>query len=276
VQLSGFAQVPNVGDVLQVFPSAKAAKQRAEELADLHHDERRQKSGGILDIMASLQSGDMKFLKIVLKADAEGSLEAVKQAIEKIEAPEARPKIIHAATGAVTESDVLMASASEGIVIGFHVLLTPRVKRIAEQESVEVQNYTIIYELVDDIRKILEGMLEAEEVETEIGKATVKQVFYTKKKMMIVGCGLTDGKAEQGAMVKIMRMVEGEEGDELTDVGSGKIAVLQHFEKKVKVLEAPTDCGMQFEGKVAIEEGDILVMTKMESKLKTLQVAEGE
>ena len=112
VQLSGFAGVPNVGDVLQVFPSAKAAKQRAEELADLHHDERRLKSGGILDIMASLQSGDMKFLKIVLKADAEGSLEAVKQAIEKIEAPEARPKIIHAATGAVTESDVLMDSAS--------------------------------------------------------------------------------------------------------------------------------------------------------------------
>ena len=221
--------------------------------------------------MASLQSGDMKYLKIVLKADAEGSLEAVRQAIEKIEAPEAKPKIIHAATGAVTESDVLMASASEGVVLGFHVLLTPRVKRIAEQEHVEVQNYTIIYELIDDIKKILEGMLEAEEVEVEIGQATVKQVFYTKKKMMIVGCGLTKGIAEQGAMVKIMREDPESESGELMEVGTGKVAVLQHFEKKIQTLEAPTDCGIQFEGKVAVEEGDMLVMSKMESKLKTLQ-----
>ena len=260
VQLTGLGSVPSTGDILQVFGSAKEAKNSAEELAGLIDDEKRQQGGGLMDIMASLKSGDMRYLTIVLKADTQGTLEAIKQAIDKIETIDVAPKIIHAATGAVSESDIMMASASKGIVVSFHSLVSPRAKRIADQEKVEVKSYKIIYELLEDIEGILEGMLEAQDVEVPLGTAVAKQIFFTKKKMMIVGCGLTEGSIEKGALVKIMR---GEE-----EVGKGKIELLQHFEKQVEVLEAPTDCGIQFAGKISINEGDILKISKIEKRFR--------
>ncbi len=133
----------------------------------------------------------MKYFKIVLKADTEGSLEAVKQAIEKIEAPNAKPKIIHAAVGSVTETDVMMAAASQGVVFGFHTLVSPRIKRIAEKEQVEIQNYDIIYKLTEDVEQILTGLLQPELIgKPEIGTLVVKEILlYLRKKLWIGGVG---------------------------------------------------------------------------------------
>lgn len=262
VQIAGLNEVPSAGSLLQVFPSKKIAQEKAEQLQELAQEE---SSGASLsDIMAGLATGKMKFLKIVLKADTEGSLEAVRQAIEKIESDEVAPKIIHAAVGAVTETDIMMASASQGMVIGFNALVSPRAKRIAEQEKVEVQNYDIIYNLTDDVRKILTGLLEPEVIETIVGQIQVKQIFYSKKKMMIVGCKITKGYIENGISVRIFR------GDEEEAVGKGKVASLQHFEKKVKKVEENQECGIQFEGKISVEEGDRLEAFTMEERMKTL------
>lgn len=262
VRISGITEVPGTGEILQVFPTTKIAREKAEEMRLLNEEEG---SGASLsEIMSGLQQGKMKFLKIVLKADTEGSLEAVRQAIEKIESDEVAPKIIHAAVGGVTETDIMMASASQGIVIGFNVLVSPRVKRIAEKEKVEVQNYDIIYQIIDDVKDILTGLLEPEVVETVIGQLDVKQVFFTKKKMMIVGGKVRKGYMENGASVRIFR------GDEEEPTGTGKIASLQHFEKKVPKVEENQECGIQFEGKVSIEEGDRLEVYKMEERMKTL------
>ena len=173
-------------------------------MQEIAHAERSNGSS-LSEIMAGLQTGNVKFLKIVLKADTEGSLEAVRQAIEKIESEDVRPKIIHAAVGGVTETDVMMAAASQGIVLAFHAMVSPRVKRIAEKESVEVQNYDIIYNLIDDVMKILEGLLEPEIIEVVTGKVKTKQIFYTKRKMMIVGCHVQSGYIENSAQVRILR-----------------------------------------------------------------------
>ncbi|QQS59521.1 translation initiation factor IF-2 [Candidatus Peregrinibacteria bacterium] len=264
VRISGLSEVPSTGEILQVLPNAKAVREKREELRSLH-DEEKAAGASLTEIMAGLQQGSIKFLKLVLKTDTEGSLEAVRQAIEKIESKEVRPKIIHAAVGGVTETDIMMAAASQGIVFGFHVAVSPRVRRIAEKEKVEVQNYEIIYQLVDDIRQILSGLLEPEVVEEVLGQIDVKQIFYTKKKMMIVGCRIRKGYAENGALVRIFR---GENQEE--PVGQGKIASLQHFEKKVQKIEENQDCGIQFEGKISIEEGDRLEVYKLEERMRTL------
>ncbi len=268
IRISGLEAVPAAGGILQVYPSAKLARQHAEELRALVHEEKT--SGAMLsDIMAGLKEGKMKFLKIVLKADTEGSLEAVRQAIEKIESDEVAPKIIHAAVGSVTETDVMMAAASQGIVLGFNVLSSPRVKRIAENEKVEVQNYDIIYNLVDDVKKILFGLLEPETVEVVTGQLDVKQIFFTKKKMAIVGCKVRKGFVENGEFVRVFRG-EPEAGIEQEPVGIGKIASLQHFENKVPKVEENQECGIQFEGKISVEEGDRLEAYKLEERMKTL------
>ncbi len=264
VRISGLTEVPATGEILQAYSSTKIAREKAEELSLLKQEEKGSGSS-LSEIMAGLQQGKMKFLKIVLKADTEGSLEAVRQAIEKISSEEVAPKIIHAAVGGVTESDVMMAAASQGVVIGFNVLVSPRIKRIAEKEKVEVQNYNIIYQIIDDVKDILTGLLEPEVVETVIGQLDVKQVFYTKKKMMIVGGKVTKGYMENGAAVRIFRGDDQEE-----PVGTGKIASLQHFEKKVPKVEENQECGIQFEGKLAVEEGDRIEAYKMEERMKTL------
>ncbi len=268
VRISGLESVPSAGGLLQVHPTAKAAREQSEEIQSLRHQEKASGTG-LSDIMAGLQQGKMKFLKIVLKADTEGSLEAVRQAIEKIKNDEVAPKVIHAAVGSVTETDVMMASASQGIVLGFNALVSPRVKRIAENEQVEVQNYDIIYNLVDDVKKILFGLLEPETIEVVTGQLDVKQIFFTKKKMAIVGCKVRKGFVENGEFVRIFRG-EPAEDDEPESIGIGKIASLQHFESKVPKVEENQECGIQFEGKIPVEEGDRLEAYKLEERLKTL------
>lgn len=263
IRISGLDHVPSAGGILQIYPSSKEARLKSEELASLTH-EARTTGATLSDIMSGLKQGKMKFLKIILKADTEGSLEAVRQAIEKIQSDDVAPKIIHAAVGSVTETDVMMAAASQGIVFGFNSLVSPRVKRIAEKEKVEVQNYDIIYNLVDDVKKILLGLLEPESIEVIIGQIETKQIFYTKKKMMIVGCKVKKGYIENGVFVRIFR------GESEEPVGTGKIASLQHFEKKVQKVEENQDCGIQFEGKIAVEEGDRLEAYKIEERMKTL------
>ncbi len=275
VQISGISKVPEAGDILQVFENEKLMKAKLYEIKTLHL-ENHGIGLGVSEIINQLQHGEMKFLKVVLKADTNGSLQAVEQALAKIKHEEVGAKIIHSAVGAITETDVMMAAASQGVVIGFNVIISPRVKRIAEKEGVEIMNYDIIYKLTEDVEKILTGLLEPEEIETIHGSATVKAVFYTQKKMMIVGCSVDSGKIKQKAKVRIFRKGEGEneEGETIemeVQAGEGVIASLQHFESKVKEVEKGNECGIQFEGKISIEEGDRIECYQIESRIRTLK-----
>ncbi len=261
VQIAGLSESVPAGEILQVFASNKIVKQKLEEISDLEGD----KSGagmGVGEIMEQLKMGKMNFLKVVLKADSDGSLEAVRQELEKIKNDEVAVKVIHAGVGAVTESDVLMAAASQGIVVSFNVRTSPRVKRIAEQEKTEVQNFDIIFELTETVKKILEGLLEPEYEEILTGEAEAKKIFWSKGKVLIVGCKVNKGFIEKGQKIVVLRNNE--------KVGEGTASIIQHFEKKVDKIEENQECGIQFEGKIKVEEGDILQGFKTEKKIKTL------
>ena len=261
VQIGGLTEVPIAGDVLQVAPSEKDAKELVSKIKNLHLESKR-KGLGVGEIMDQLSSGKMDLLKVVLKADTEGSIEAIRSSVAKIRNEDVAIKIIHAGTGAVSESDIMMAAASKGIVVSFHVACSLQVKKVADMEGVEIQNYTIVYELLDDLRKILTGMLKAEAIEVSLGKLIVKQVFYTKKKIMIVGCELTEGMVKETAQLRVIRNGE--------QVDTGKIETLKHFEKQVSQLEAKTECGIQFVGKISLQEGDELEAFEVEQRIKTL------
>jgi len=214
------------------------------------------------EIISRIQSGKMNLLKIVLKADTKGSIEAIKQMLNQIDNTEVGIKIIHSATGSISESDIMMAAASKGIVIGFNVKIDSRISLMAEKENVEVQNYSVIYNLMNDIKKILTGMLTDEEIEIETGKAEIKAIFMTAKKKIIIGAKVTEGLLCLNGVVKIYRAKE--------HIATTKIKNLKSFDKNVNEIKAENECGIEFPKKINCLESDIIICTRMEKKIKTL------
>lgn len=261
-KISGLDQVPHSGDILQVMKNEKAVKEKLEQILNLQEVSQGGKGTSMKDIMNQISTGQMDFLKVVLKADTKGSLEAIQQSLAKIKNADVGVKVIHAATGGITESDVMMAHASKGIVIGFHVIPNTNAVKIAERESVEIQNYEVIYKLLDDVKKILTGMLKPELIEKVLGRAMVKQIFLTKKKTMIIGCRVLSGVVENKAPIRLIRK------DDI--LGEGNVTNLRSFDKNVNEVKEGNECGLQISIDLPIEEGDIIEAYKMEERLRTL------
>lgn len=263
VKISGLNEVPHSGDTLQVMKNEKTAKEKIEQILELK-DKSKAKRGaaGMQEIMNQISSGKMDFLKVVVKADTKGSLEAIQQSLAKIRNTEVGIKVIHAGTGGITESDVMMASASKGLVLGFHVLASVNANKIAEKEGVEIQIYEVIYKLLDDMTKILTGMLKPEQIEKVIGRALVKQIFLTKKKTMIIGCRVQSGLIENKSQFRLIRK------DEV--VGEATITNLRSFDKNVEEVKDGNECGLQINTNLEVLEGDILEVFTMEERLRTL------
>ncbi len=263
VQISGLDVVPQSGDILQVMKNEKAVKEKLDQVLELIEQSKKKTGGaGVQEIMNQITSGNMDFLRIVLKADTKGSLEAIKQSLAKIKNEDVGIKIIHAGIGGITESDVMMAGASQGLVVGFHVAANVNANKIADKESVEIQTYEVIYKLLDDMKKILTGMLKPELIEKILGRSEVKQIFFTKKKTMIIGCRVLSGIIENKAQIRLIRK------DEV--VGEGVVTNLRSFEKNVNEVKEGNECGIQINVDLPIEEGDILEAFKMEEKMRTL------
>jgi translation initiation factor IF-2 len=184
------------------------------------------------------------------------------QALEKIKDEEVAVKVIHSGVGNVTEGDVIMASASSGIVIGFHVDVPAQAEKTAEREGVDILRYKIIYKLIEDITKLLAGLIEPEIVEVEIGKAEVKQIFFSGKKEMIIGCKVTNGKVKKGAKARLIR-----EDETVEEV---EIDQLKRVKENVEEIKADSECGIKLKGKHDVQEGDILEVFKLEKKIRTL------
>jgi len=267
VQIAGLSATPVSGDILQVVKDEKMAKQKAEEIGFITKKRDEEKVSSIGQIISKIKSD--KILKIVLKADTKGSLEAIKQSLAKIQNEDVAIKVIHSGVGTITESDVSMAAASGGIVVGFHSDFdAPYVQRTAEREGVEVRKYTIIYNLLEEVTKLLSGLLEPEIVEVIIGRAEVKMVFLTKKKEMVIGCRVLSGKLENKAKLRVIRGRTKEDTDNI--VGLGVLDSLRKVDEVVHEIGAGNECGIKFVGDVSLQVGDILEAFKQEKRIRTV------
>lgn len=257
VLISGLSRVPQTGEILQSFMSDKVAKERAEKLKTMMALREEQLSGTMVErLVSGISSGEIKFLKVVLKADSKGSLEAIMQALQKIKGPDVAVKVIHFGVGNFSDTDVIMASASQALLVGFHVKSGIHVKKLAEKEHVDIKSYEIIYKLTDDITDILSGMLQPEIKVIELGKIEIREIFLDKKKWVIAGGRVKTGKAEVGAMLRVMR------GSEL--LFETKLESLKHVREDVRELEEGSDCGIKINTPKPIAVGDMLEIYKIQ------------
>ncbi len=263
VRVAGLSETPQAGDILQVVPEEKTAKAKALEIKELRKAKKLRTGGmDMEEIINLIKQGQMKQLKIVLKADTKGSLEAIRQSLAKIKSEEVGVRIIHSGVGNITETDVLMASASRGLVIGFDVVTTPQVDRLSERESTEIRIYRIIYKLIEEIQAILTGMLSPEIKEVDLGEGEVLKLFYFKKKEYTIGVRVNSGRTENKAKFQIMQ--------NSVVVGEGSVLSLQKQTTVVKEVKEGEECGLKCESSVKINEGDKLRFYKIEKKQKKL------
>ena len=262
-QIVGLSEVVESGQILQVVKNEKVARQQAGQVKGLIHDEMIQAGMGMQEILQRIKEGSLKLLKIVLKADTQGSLEAIKQSLAKVKSDDVAIRVIHSGVGAISGSDVMMAAASPGsLVLGFNTKANIHVRRAAERAGIEVVTYKVIYKLIEDLTAILSGMLEPEIIQTELGRLKVKGIFFTGKNEMVVGGEIIDGILEKKAHLRVMR--------DKVQVGIGELAGLKVVNEDVTMLEQGQECGVRYKGKVKILEGDILEAWKEESRMKTL------
>lgn len=261
VRIAGLDAPPHVGDIIQVVANMDEARRKSDEIGLLRTGS--SEAAGAMDleqIMSAIQAGKLKTLKVVVKSGTLGSLDALKLSIAQVKKDEVSVKIIHSGVGDITETDVLMAAASKGIVLGFNTVANVHVTEVAHRMGVQIFTYQIIYKLIEDLKKILSGLLEPEVTQVTLGRAQVRQVFLTEKKYMIVGCRIISGKVENKTRLRIFR---GEE-----KVGEGVIASLKRNNDAVHEIGEGNDCGIKFEGNFALLEGDILESWKEERRTR--------
>lgn len=263
VVIAGLSGSPHTGDLLQVMQDEKTSRDRAMEIEQIRKDERLNNTSTIDEMVARIQAGELKVLKLILKADTKGSIEAIKKTLDGIDSDEVRANIIHSGVGAITETDVMMAKAAKALVYGFHVELPAHIDKSAERAGVEVKLYKIIYELVNDTKNILSGLLSPEVVVTELGKAEVRQIFLTKKKEMILGLKITNGLLRNGSILRVMRNGE--------QIGQGKISTLRRVDKVVEEIKEGNECGIKYTGDMVVQEGDVLEAFVTEERERTLE-----
>lgn len=252
IEVLGFSGVPNAGDDFIVLADEKQARSVAEHrLLKLREKELSRSSKITLEnLFDQIQEGEVKELQLIVKTDVHGSLEAIVDSLLKLSTSEVKVNIIHSGTGAITETDVMLGSASNAIVIGFNVRSDAKVQELAEQESVDVRFYDVIYQLIDDIRSAIVGMLKPIYKENVIGRAEVRQTFHVPKLGMIAGCSVLDGRVERNARARVLR--------DSVIVYDGKISSLRRFKDDVKEVKAGFECGIGIENFNDIKEKDIL------------------
>lgn len=262
VLIAGLSATPKSGDILQVVKNEQIARERAEEIGLINKNQDFDRLSAANQIISQLKAS--KVLKLLIKVDTKGSLEAIRQALGKVMHEEVAIKVIHAAVGTITESDIMMACASNGVVVAFHTDFdSPIVSKVAERENVEVRKYKVIYDLLEDMKNLLAGLLEPEVSEVIIGRAEVKKVFFKKRKEYILGAKVMSGRLGLKAKVKIIR---GKTEDIENIVGKGEIAYLKKVDEAVKEIKEGNDCGIKLISDLEIMEGDILEAFVIESK----------
>ena len=256
VEILGFSEVPQAGEIIngmddneaRAIAEKRIAKQRVQELQATH-------KVTLDDIFNQIQQGELKDLNIIIKADVQGSVEALRQSLEGIKNPEVRIVIVHAAVGAINESDIMLASASNAIVMGFNVRPDANVHRAAENEKVDLRTYRVIYDAINDVESAMRGMLAPQFKEVVVGRAEVRQVISTPK-AIVAGSYVTEGRITNDSEVRLIR-------DGIV-VFEGKVDSLRRFKDEVKEVKTSFECGISLEGYRDIKEGDVIEAYLME------------
>ena len=252
VEILGFNEVPEAGDVMNVADADKLTRQVAEERKDKIKAAqiKAMQKVSLDELFNQMAEGDLKELNIIVKADVQGSAEAVKQSLEKLSNDEVRVRCIHNAVGAITESDVMFASASNAIVIGFNVRPDASARAVAEKEKVDIRTYRVIYNAIEDVEAAMKGMFKPVYKEVEMGRISVRNTFKISGVGTIAGAYVQDGKVTRSAQVRVVR-----DGVVVYD---GKISSLKRFKDDVREVAAGYECGISFENFNDIHEGDVI------------------
>lgn len=259
IEITGLTEVPQAGDPFMVFEDERKAR----EIAESRTSKQRQADFSantrvsLEDLFSKIKEGELKELNVIIKADVQGSLEALKGSLEKIDVEGARVRILHTGVGAITESDISLASASSAIVIGFNVRPEPAAKTTAEQEGVDVRLHRIIYNVIDEIESAMKGLLDPIYKENVIGQAEVRNVFKITKVGTIAGCMVTQGKIARNAEVRVIR--------DSVVVFEGKLDSLKRFKDDAKEVAQGYECGIGIEKYNDIKEGDVIEAFVMET-----------
>ncbi len=250
VEVLGISSVPSAGDPVEAVESEKYAKQISQKRMELLRLESAKKVRKVTleDLNEMIRDGEVQELRVIIKADVDGSAQALREALEKLSTGEVRVKVIHSGTGGINESDVMLASASNAIIIGYHVRPSARVSDLAEKERVSIKFYNIIFEVTNDIKAAMEGMLSPEYKEEITGAGEVRQVFKIGKVGSVAGCVVLSGKVERSNKLRLLR-----EGVVIYD---GAIKTLRRFKDEVSTVEGGQDCGILLDGYNDIKEGD--------------------
>ncbi len=265
VEVLGLNSAPEAGDRFDVVPT----EARAREITDYRERQRRDKRGtgavrsSLEQMMSQLNQSGRKEFPILVKADVQGSAEAIVQALEKIGNEEIRSRVVHYAVGGISESDVALAAASGAVVLGFNVRANSQARDAAQQQGIEIRYYNIIYDLVDDIKLAMAGKLAPELRETFLGNAKILEVFNITKVGKVAGCMVTEGNVQRGAKVRLIR-------DNVV-VHEGQLSTLKRFKDEVKEVQSGQECGMAFEGYQDMRAGDVIECFRVEKVARTLE-----
>ncbi len=264
VEVLGFDSAPEAGDQFAVVEN----EARAREITDYRVRERRKRlavagaRGSLEQMMTNLKAAGVKEFTLLVKGDVQGSVEAIVAALDKMGTDEVRARIVHAGVGGITESDVGLAATSGAVVLGFNVRANAQAREAAERDGVEIRYYAVIYDLVDEVKQAMSGMLAPTRRETFLGNAEILEVFTISKVGKVAGCRVTEGKVERGAQVRLIR-------DNVV-VHEGKLSTLKRFKDEVREVIAGQECGMAFEGYQDMRAGDVIECFEVEHVKRTL------
>ncbi len=267
VLISGITKLPRVGDLLQVVKSDKIARKKAEEVAGISHDDKlnKVKKASLAMLKARIAEGKLHQLKVIVKADLDGTREAVISEVAKCRTDESFAKVVHSGVGEITESDILLASAGSSLLIAFDVPVSSRIKKLAEQEGVDILEFNVIYHMTEKLNEILLGILEEQETEEILGSFKIKAIFASNKKMAVLGGDVIEGKIRAKVPFRLFRDGKNEEGEDAEiQIATGKIDSVQIGQKIEHEIGAGTECGMKVDHKdIVFEMGDRLELFVM-------------
>jgi translation initiation factor IF-2 len=265
VEVVGFTSIPNAGDPFQVTDSERTAKvigAKRQELRKLE-ESKNVKKITLDNLYEQIKEGQIQELKVIIKADVHGSVEALQTALERMSTSEVKLQVIHAAAGAINESDINLAAASNALIIGFHVRPTPSAQSLADREKVEIRKYNIIYDAVDDIRAAMEGLLKPELREEMIGTIEVRNTFKIPKIGTIAGCFVKTGKVKRNSDVRLVR--------DAVEIFKGKLTSLKRFKDDAREVEEGFECGIGLENFHDIKVGDTIEAYEIHELAKKLE-----
>jgi translation initiation factor IF-2 len=254
VEVLGFDGVPEAGERVRVVENERKARQEAGDRANRLKTEALARRQGVRvsleDVFARAQKGDLQELNLVVKADVAGSLEALSDEIARLPQQEVTVNVIRDGVGGITESDVMLGAASDAVIIGFNVRPVGDARAVAEREGVEIRTYSVIYNIVEELRSAMEGLLVPEEVESTVGTAEIRATFKASRVGTIAGCYVTEGTLRRGADVRLVR--------DGAVIYTGRIGSLRRFQDDVREVQTGFECGVVLENYADVKEGDVI------------------